>query len=145
MTLKEAKNTTIFYLQSIGSYKARTIEGKNGKIINLSLQFVVEDYEIKEGNLYDFIMESMDKTTSPRGVESRLHIKESEDKYQVWTWGLAGNNPQLIEEFDTLEEAEESIFQKIYQFDFMADDQRDTQYFIHRKDAEIERGERLNG
>jgi len=107
----------------------------------------VFDYngEIEQTNLYDFIMESKDETTSPVGVMGRLHIRHEdghishvhndEGNYEVWTWGILGNNPRFIEEFETEEGAEEHIFDKVYSYDFMEDDQRDISYFDTYEEA----------
>lgn len=110
--------------------------------------------EIEETNLYDHIMESKDETTSPVGVMGRLHIRHEdghishvhndEGKYEVWTWGPSGNNPRFIGVFETEEEAEEYLFDMIYSYDFMEDDQRDTSYFDTYEEALKLQQERLS-
>lgn len=114
--------------------------------------------DIKEESLFinsmteaEFIMLSVDETTSPRGVEPRLHIRsdnyydghfrangayprENGDHYEVWTWGVTGNHPQFIEKFDTEEEAEDFIFQQTYHY-FLNDFNRPTQYFYSEAEA----------
>lgn len=113
--------------------------------------FIIEDGEVVETNLYDHVMGSVDETTSPVGVMPRFHIRHGEmfystdlhgrlrttinkeGKFEVWSWGVLGNNPRFIEEFETEEQAEDWLFQRVFEVDFMQDDQRDTSYY-HSKD-----------
>jgi len=97
-----------------------------------------ESREIVERTLAEHIMLSNDETTSPRGVESRLHIRGNEgDGYEVWTWGCTGNKAEkfTFQNFETEEEADAWIYNRIYEYDFLADDQRDTSYFYEYEDA----------
>jgi len=108
-------------------------EAKNEKI------FVIENGEIVETNLFDFVMISAEMTTSPRGAENKLHVREVETEerteYQVWTWGFRGQYPKLIETFTSLEEAENDIFSRTMKYDFNSDDQRLTLYFYDFDEA----------
>lgn len=70
-----------------------------------------------------------DETTSPRGVAPRIHVREVEvekvigededgddvtemvTEWQLWTWGVMGNNPRYLESFETEEEAEVSVLE----------------------------------
>lgn len=123
------------------------IEAENTKI------FVFENQSVIETNLYDFVMLSVDETTSPVGVMPRIHVRHEsfycswglknrvnndEGKYEVWTWGVSGNNSSFIEEFETREEAENYIFQLVFKYDFIFDDQRDTSYYFSIQEAESE-------
>lgn len=94
--------------------------------------------EIEETNLYDFVMESAEQTTSPRGCEKKLHKRYNavDDKHEVWTWGIRGQFPKLIESFTTPEEAEDYIFKLTYQWDFTTDDQRNTDFYDSYQEAE---------
>ena len=128
MTANEAKKTIIFF-----------VESRNG------------EYSIESNNLYDFVMQSAEETTSPRGAERQLHIRHSnypasrsyahkavpteEDTFEVWTWGASGRHPQLIESFDTEDAAEDFIYQRTFEYDFLSDDQRPTGYFDTEEDA----------
>lgn len=101
------------------------------------------DLNIHETTLYEHVMDSAELTTSPRGVGMKLHIRENsesfdndgdvienEKPYEVWSWGINGNNPRFGGEcFYTEEEAEDHIFQQTYKFDFLPDDQRRTDYY----------------
>lgn len=129
MTAKEAKAKTIFFVEEAGD----------------------GNYKISTDNLYDFVMMSAEETTSPRGAETKLHIRHSnypapgsaahlavpaeEDTFEVWTWGASGRHPQLIESFETEEEAVDFIYERTYQYDFITDDQRSTVYFDTEKEA----------
>ena len=50
-----------------------------------------------------------DKTTSPRGVQSRIHIRENEENgivtYQLWDWRTNGLSAKFIKEYEKLEDA----------------------------------------
>lgn len=109
ITTEEAKNTRIYTVNRFSNYNI-----------------------IEEDNLYDFVMESIDETTSPRGVEPRLHVRENEEEgtWEVWTWGVGGNNPRQFtnELFAAASAAEDYIFQLTYLYDFLEDDQRLTWY-----------------
>lgn len=109
-----------------------------------TIYFVNEDLEVEETTEAEFINQSIDETTSPRGVEPRLHVRENEDDntFEVWTWGPSGNNAKFIKSFEIKEEADEFIFQKTYEYDFMEDDQRDTQYFFNEEEAQALADER---
>ncbi len=113
--------------------------------------------KIEKTTLYDHAIESRDETTSPVGVMGRLHIRHEDiscrynlrnrvnnDKgfFEVWTWGVNGNNPKFIEEFEKEEDAEEFIWEKIYSYDFAQDDQRDTSWFETIEEAQEIKWER---
>ena len=71
--------------------------------------------KLEEYTLAAFLREfCSDETTSPRGVEPRLHIRERDGKFDVWTWGPAGNFPRKLDTFDTEEEAERDIMHAWY-------------------------------
>jgi hypothetical protein len=103
-------------------------------------------------NLYDFVMLSAEETTSPRGVENKLHIREIEQDcscidedgqhsedcnkcyrgcelvYSVYDWGWRGQNLKHVETFETLEEAETFIFNQTLRYDFENECNRSTFY-----------------
>lgn len=119
ITATQAKATTIFYLTA--------------------------DNEIESDNLFDFVMESEEMTTSPRGVEGKVFVQENEES-QTWDlreWQPNGHS-RAIETFDTEEEANDEHFDRIYKYDFLPDDQRDIQYFITMQEAEEALADRLN-
>lgn len=111
--------------------------------------FVINNNEIEETNLYDHIMVSAEETTSPRGVENKLHVREKYEDvfdqngelecqnqcFEVWTWGFRGQYPKFIERFETPEDAENDIFERTFNYDFENDCNRNTQYFETYDDA----------
>ena len=124
---------------------------KKQEAINKNVFVFDHDGEIVERNLYEHIMMSEDQTTSPVGVMGRWHIRHedlwcssgrrnhvlnTEGNYEVWTWGPNGNYPSFIKEFESEEEAEEFIFNKIYSDDFLPDDQRHVDYYDTKEEAE---------
>lgn len=162
-TVNEAKMRTVYYIERSNEVYNRTFmvytnEGgkvvpkwymdyteaqdaakKTGtKAIEMSPKLVSCDYQVVGGNLYDFVMRSISVTTTPRGVESKLHIRVNGDVYEVWTWGANGRSPEMIISFDSLDVAEDYIFMMTYENDFMNDVSRDTLYFDSRWEAEAE-------
>ncbi len=155
MKAKEAKETKIYFLERFNEvYRTHSYTFPNGKVANLSPSIESYDLRITNDNLYDFIMQSAEETTSPRGVENKLHIREKEQEcscwdeekdtydvkckkcykgtelvYQVWDWGFRGQYPKLIDTFDTESEADDFILNKTYQYDFCNDDRRNTIFF----------------
>lgn len=121
--------------------------------------FVIEGFEeVKETNLYDFVMESAEETTSFRGVERVLQITPLEYdcpnpecnnscegcnglgfviKYEVSTW-VSRQSQISLEVFDTREEAENYVFERTLKFDFANDCSRRTDYYDTREEAEAE-------
>lgn len=124
-SVKEAKETIVFVL----NYKG----------------------EIEETTLYDHVTESAEKTTSPRGVMTKLFVeettitdynydKEQDEDKTVWAvkmWGIHGSGPaKVVATFETEEQANDDWYTRTYNYDFQSDDQRDTSFFLTR--AEIE-------
>jgi hypothetical protein len=161
-TAKEAKETKIYILAKENEvYEPRTMTRKDGKIIHLSSRLISFDLKIEETNLLDFVMESAEETTSPRGVERKWHTREVEQEcscwntieedtfdpeckkcyegteivYQVWDWGFRGQYPKMIMSFETHEEADDFIFERTFEHEFSTDDQRDTSYFDSKEEA----------
>lgn len=124
-SVKEAKETIVFVLNFNG--------------------------EIEETTLYDHVTESAEKTTSPRGVMTKIFVEETtvteynsdteeDEEKTVWAvkqWGFHGNGPaKVVATFETEEEASDDWYTRIYNFDFQADDQRDTSFFLTCAEAE---------
>jgi len=147
-TAKEARETRVFFIQPHYHEEFHSVGNK---------QFsrpVVHNYTIEETSLYDFVMASAPETTSPNGVQRKLHIRVKEQQcscwndkedtfdpkckkcymgtevvYAVYEWGPYGRGKRLLETWDTEEEAENQIFVYVYEVDFQNDDQRDTTYY----------------
>jgi hypothetical protein len=66
--------------------------------------FVIENDEIVECKISD-LDGYIDITTTPRGVAPRLHLRDNE----LWSWGVQGNSPYKIREFETEEQAQEAL------------------------------------
>jgi len=103
-----------------------TIESaKNTKI------FVINaDNKVEETTLYDWVMISEDITTTPLGCGARMHHRKNDDgNFEIWSWGINGNNPKYAgETFETEEEADDYLFQLVFDFELAKDDQRSTFY-----------------
>lgn len=119
--------------------------------------------EVEEMTYADYLNEFWsDETTSPRGVENRLHIREVEvscdcsdededgvilheddcndgaTEYQVWTWGVGGNHPRYVETFETEEEAEVSILEG-KEYDYFNNSSNAPALYDTFEEAEISR------
>jgi hypothetical protein len=101
--------------------------------------------EIEKTNLYDFVMSFAYETTSPQGVEPRLHIRQNEDDntFEVWTWGVRGQNLREIGSGLTEEEAIDWIYSSVYCTDFEYSS-KSTIYFESEEDAENDLAERFS-
>src|ERR1043166_3489348 len=108
--------------------------------------FVINSYknEVEETTLFDHVAESAEKTTSPRGVEHKVFVRQDEE---AGTWELCRWEPngsaRVIDTYNTEEEANDEWYTRIYNCDFMPDDQRDTQYWNTPEEAEAELKERI--
>jgi hypothetical protein len=110
--------------------------------------FVITNYvKIEETTLFDHVMGSAEKTTSPRGVEHKLFVTPGDaDDELGWflkEWQRNGKS-QIVSRYDSEGAAEEAKFQRIWKYDFLEDDQRDTEYWHEREGAEAVVNERLN-
>lgn len=110
--------------------------------------YVIENGEVEATNLYDHVMASATEVTSLIGVSNQIFVEEVEIledgmeeaiiKYAVKDWGRNAHNrtAKTIELFDTEEEAEDECFRLHETYDFANDDQRDTQYWSTKEEAE---------
>lgn len=142
-TAKEARETTVF------------VRDFNG--------------EIEETNLYDHVMRSNNETTSPRGVMPIKFYEEVDGYYRnketgedvdiheeddidmkniepyslfiVYKWYF--QKKQEVARFETEEEADNYLFEWVYDYDFQKDDQRSTQYFYTLEDIEEDEAEMM--
>ena len=114
-TAKQAQATEIFFVESTF---------RKGKLV---------DFKVEGDNLYDFVMKSQ-----TLGETGSLFVKENEEEetFEVRRFGFRGNGSKVITTFETEEEAEDYVFNSVYDYDFYKDDQRDTQYFYTEEDAE---------
>lgn len=86
------------------------------EILNQPIYFAYpETGEVEEGTFKEVIQDYFrDETTSPRGVEPRLHIRQNDEgKYTIWTWGVRGNNPREYDdrEYDNEEDAQTRLWE----------------------------------
>lgn len=135
---QEARNTTIFFIQ---------------------------DGHVESDTLFNFVTESAEEVTSPRGIWTKLFVEEmlamvdlpeshpdyaegeneqgEAVKYGLFEW-TGGHKKTLIQTYDTKEAAEDEWYTRIYNYDFMSDDQRDTMYYSSTEEAEKELSERVS-
>lgn len=88
--------------------------------------YIVCDGEIEATTYRDYLLDyGIDWCTSPRGNTDRAHIREEEIEteldngdieieceYQIWDWGVNGNNPYYTgTSFDNEEDAELYLFE----------------------------------
>lgn len=82
--------------------------------------YYIQNGEIIESSYKSYLQEfGQDLTTSPRGVEDRLHVREIKDdegntiEWQIWSWGTGGNRPRYTGySFATEEEAELHYYER---------------------------------
>lgn len=117
--------------------------------------YVIENDEIIQTTFYDHVIASARETTSPRGVMYKLFYDEVDvelfddegdyigttSEWILKEW-LGGQKAIEVGRFGTLEEAENEWFDRTYKFDFLPDDQRDTQYWDSEAEARKEFEER---
>ena len=132
--------------------------------------FAIENLNVVETNLHDFVMISAEGESETK----TLRVRENEDNecsdychftdgewnhnkncvkcdgfgtyttYEVYTYNYHRKQKTVIDcVFDTPEEAEDHIFKQTYNYDFQKDDQRDTMYFDSYQDAYDELIDRL--
>lgn len=122
--------------------------------------WVIDEQRPVQTSLFDHVMKSAELTTSPRGVEMKLFVREctvecdcfDEDEfdskceqcnnglktvYELKYWE-AGGRSMLIDTYETEDEVANEIFNRTYDYDFEKDDQRDTMYFNSQQEAESE-------
>lgn len=89
------------------------------------------DNEIEETTYGDMVREFADETTTPNGVAPRMHVRENEEEgtYELWSWGVQGNNPSFVRSFDTEEEANYALYET-----FEADMNEQDQYVVFYND-----------
>lgn len=102
---------------------------KNTNKMDKQIFVIEENYKTskKEIVAYEyrqFIYDHAEWTTSPRGLSLKIHAREVDELWQIWTWGVNGNNPKRYDsqEFATEEEAEDSLFE-IYEYQVKNSDQ----------------------
>jgi hypothetical protein len=112
---------------------------------NTTVYFIDEDQRPAKTNLFDFVMESAELTTSPQGVATKLHIRENDEAgaVEMWTWGPNGNHPRYLETFESIEEAETELFRRTYLYDFVSEPSRDIMYFASKEECIDEIVQRL--
>lgn len=87
MNLKYAKETNVFVVVPNNKY---------------------DDFNIEEISLFEHIMASVDETTSPRGVEGRIHIREIEGS----VYRLLGTDTLInVSDYDNLLESELTFYE----------------------------------
>ena len=72
--------------------------------VDFNAHVLLEDGEIL--TLRELSIQHADMTTTPRGVQTRMHIR---DGRELWTWGPGGNSPSLVCIFDSDQEANHAL------------------------------------
>lgn len=130
MTVKEMKQTTIYTIIPI--YGNTTT------------------YKVVSDTLYNHILSSQELTTSPRGIEPICFVEEIEEELQnegsiyerivthaIKAWSKNGTL-SIVDKFESQEEAQNELFNRIYEYDFLKDDQRITDYWHTIEEAQNE-------
>lgn len=138
ISAKEARGQEIF-----------VIETKRGELV------------VESTNLYDFVMISMEELTTRDGVQGKYFVNEKEQDcscydeedecfdsdcekclghgfeivYNAMSWNRGNRGAEILDTFDTEEEADDYIFDRVYKYDFSSDDQRSTTYYSTEEEA----------
>lgn len=78
--------------------------------------FIDQNGEIKSAARNELIERFAETTTSPRGVEAKIHVRDNE----LWTWGHQGSFPKLISTHETEDEALDAQWDT-FEYDFYND------------------------
>lgn len=160
LTFKEAQETKIFYIQN-GKIESINLADFISKSVDITTtprgiapRVFIEDktFEIDKGD-FDSEEEFLDKINSTQiyfadelrnaciDDFSEIHKDIFQLKYYVISsWGVGGNNYSSGEShfsnvFLSEDKANDELFNRIYKYDFLPDDQRDTRYFYTEKEA----------
>lgn len=79
---------------------------------------------IEKSTLAQVVRDSAAETTSPRGVEPKLHIEERDGEWQLRMWGPSGRGNSLVEVCESKENAEQRWLEIIYEDDFTNSEER---------------------
>lgn len=77
---------------------------------------------IEKSTLAQVVRDSAEETTSPRGVEPKLHIEERDGEWQLRMWGPSGRGNSLVEVCESEEEAEQRWLELTYEDDYLNGD-----------------------
>lgn len=97
---------------------------------NQKVFFIEWNSDISSSTYEEFVSSFAELTTSPQGVEPRYHLRGLE----LWTWGVAGQFPKLISTHETLEEAEDALFET-YEIDRDRCHNKDSRCWDKEEDA----------
>jgi hypothetical protein len=108
--------------------------------LNRTVYFINQDGEIESDNYRVFVSSFAETTTTPMGVGKKFHLRDLE----LWTWGVAGNNPRLVLTSETQEEADSALFETFEQ-DRDSHSDRDTRCWDTEAEAKAALAEILGG
>jgi len=130
MNVKEAKEKTVYLVDTFGNYEKRMVGTREFRGRLIPTRWAVSDI-----NFYELVCLSAEQGTNPDGAGNKLFVKEKEvdlspeaDEYNpgsVWElryWQPDGRT-KLIETFESEDEANEDWFARTYKYDFLQDDQ----------------------
>lgn len=95
---------------------------------------------IEKTSLFEHVMESATEVTSPRGVAPKLFIEQIEifgenesETFELRRW--EGSKYRVVNSYQTYEEAEQELFETIYEVDYTNDDSRNCNWFETESEA----------
>ncbi len=93
--------------------------------------YFIDGFTIQSSSLYDFVMQSIDYTTSPRGNAPVMgyEYNHTSNKWVLYEWLGHGSYYHTVSTFDNENDAADEFFKKAYNTFFSDDDQRDTMYY----------------
>jgi hypothetical protein len=129
MTIQDAKDTTVYLIETEGKRIPHSFTAPSGKEIKLQDRFEPTHWRIRPVNFHEFVCGFAEQGTNPDGAGPKLHISRNEDyrevdgkwedcsTYELRLWDPGGRR-RLLETFDTEEEADEEWFRRTYEYDF---------------------------
>jgi len=145
LSAQQARNTTVFIIEKgevvettlydhvMKSAEWTTTRNGNGPVLFIREQFG-EFYKHEEtGRL---INEDTYKGLDEAEQDEYVYAHDDVVAWQLIQWINNGQNFVIIDWFKTEEDAEDALFNRIYDYDFLPDDQRDTDYWDTREEAE---------
>jgi hypothetical protein len=95
------------------------------------------DNKIEEINYGELVEMFADETTTPNGIAPRYHIRENKEygTFDLWTWGVQGNNPKFVKDFNTEKEANYALYET-FELDMLGNEQYSVTYADTKKELE---------
>lgn len=97
--------------------------------------YTFDEHGVFSVSLFDHVMKSLDYVNTPQGLKKELFVEpQPEGRFAVIAWH-SGCKLRIAELMETEAEADTFLFQKVFDYDFDRDDQRNTSFFYTEAEA----------